>query len=94
MHDEHLEHELFLLKEKPVILVQPSYGHVSISYAGVLHVVNDIPVIFHFCSNSGDTAIIFCVEDVKGIERGMPSTVIRLKGPHEYREKYDFATGD
>lgn len=91
MHDEHLEHELFLLKDKSVILVQPSFGNVSISYAGVLHVVNDIPVIFHFCTNNGDVAIIFCVEDVKILERQMPNPVIRLKGPHEYRESYDMA---
>lgn len=91
MHDEQLEHELFLLKEKSVILVQPSFGHVSISYVGVLHVVNDVPVIFHFRTNTGDTAIIFCVEDVNKLERGIPSTVIRLKGPHEYRERFDLA---
>jgi hypothetical protein len=91
MHDEQLEHELFLLKEKSVILVQPSFGHVSTSFSGVLHVVNDVPVIFHFRTNSGDTATIFCVEDVNKLEKGIPFPVIRLKGPHEYREDYDVA---
>ena len=89
MHDEHLEHEISLLKDKPVILVQPSFGSVSFSYKGVLHVVNDHPVIFHFCSDTGDTAIIFCVEDVKKLETQLLNTVIRLKGPHEYQEKYE-----
>jgi len=88
MHDERLEHELALLKDTSVILVCPQFGNVSISYAGVLHVVNDHPVLFHLINDNGGVAIIFTVEDVDKLERGIPSPVIRLKGPHDYREDY------
>lgn len=88
MHDEHLEHELSLLQDTSVILVLPHFGNVSISHAGTLHVVNDHPVIFHLINDNGGTAIIFTVEDVNKLENQVPKKVIRLKGPHDYREDY------
>lgn len=89
MHDEHLEHELALLKEKSVILVSPQFGNVSISYSGTIHVVNDHPMLFHILMHDGSVAIIFTVEDVLKLEKdSLPHSVIRLRGPHDYREDY------
>jgi hypothetical protein len=87
MHDEQLEYEICLLKESSVILVCPHFGNVSFSYVGTLHVIVDHPILFHFNNDAG-IAIIFTVEDVNKLERGIPNPVIRLKGPHDYREDF------
>lgn len=93
MHDELLEHEMALLSEQRVILVCPHFGNVSFSYTGELHIVNDHPVLFHLLIDGGSTAVIFTVQDVKKLEKertaSKPLPVIRLKGPHEYRENYE-----
>jgi len=89
VHDELLEHELSLLNDTNVILVCPSFGRVSFSYTGILHVVNDHPVVFHLLSENGAVAILFTVEDVQKLEKQIPMKVIRLKGPHDYTENFE-----
>jgi len=93
MNKEALEYELTLLNNKPVVLVVPSFGHISFSYAGNLSVITSMEheVGFHMTNQMGGIAIIFFIDDVERLE--MPSKVcethiIRLKGPHQFPEKY------
>lgn len=93
MNIERMEHELVLLNGKPIVLVAPSFGHVSYSYAGNLSVIStpEHTVGFHLTNQLGGVAIIFFADDVANLEA--PSSVcnthvVRLKGPHQYPEKY------
>jgi len=93
MNIEKLEHDLVLLNNKPVVLVAPSFGHVSFSYAGELAVITtpEHAVGFHLTNQMGVVAVIFFVDDVEKLEKPSVvcnSHVIRLKGPHQYPEKY------
>lgn len=93
MNIELLEHQLVLLDDKPVVVVAPSFGHVSFSYAGNLSVIKtpEHTVGFHLTNQLGGVAIIFFADDVVNLEKPSAvceSHVIRLKGPHQYPEKY------
>jgi hypothetical protein len=90
---ELLEHELAQLDGKPVILCIPSYGKVSFAYSGILNVTRttELLVAFHLITPMHEVAIIFSAEDVLRIDP--PGTaevqnVIRLRGPHDYREHF------
>lgn len=91
MNLEILEHELAMLNGKPVILVKPDFGTVSISYCGNLTATSDeaCHIVFHLITVG--PAIIFRAEDVSSLEEPSPETaanqivkIIRLKGPHFY----------
>lgn len=93
MNVERLEHELCLLDNKPVVVVAPSFGHVSFSYAGNLSVIKtpEHTVGFHLTNQLGGVAIIFFADDLEKLEKPSAvceSHVVRLKGPHQYPEKY------
>jgi hypothetical protein len=93
MNIEKLEFDLVQLNDKPVVVVAPSFGHVSFSYAGNLSVIktSEHTVGFHLTNQLGGVAIIFFADDVEKLEK--PSAVceahvIRLKGPHQYPERF------
>jgi hypothetical protein len=86
MNNEQLEHEIALLKDSSVIVVCPHFGSVSFSYIGTLFVIIDHPMLFHLDSNG--FSIIFNVEDVDKLEVNNQKPIIRLKGPHDYREDF------
>lgn len=93
MNLEKLEFDLVQLNDQPVVVVAPSFGHVSFSYAGNLSVIQtpEHTVGFHLTNQLGGVAIIFFADDVEKLEKPSPvceSHVIRLKGPHQYPEKY------
>ncbi len=95
MNPERLEHELCLLKDKPVVAIVPWFGHTSFSYAGILTVIQSVDhaVGFHLVNEAG-IAIIFFVEDVLALDppnKVCHSFVIRLKGPHDYQDHYLYA---
>ena len=89
MHNERLEHEIALLDGKPTVLIIPQFGSVSISHSGILSwAQNGHQVQFHLATPS--IGIIFFVEDVSKVEPPVHDfrNIIRLKGPHEYRENF------
>jgi hypothetical protein len=93
MHLERLEYELTLLDGKEIVIVIPSFGHISYSFAGKLEVTRmpDLTVGFHFVNQISGIAIIFFSDDVIAIEPPTPQRnvhIIRLKGPYDYKEQY------
>jgi len=94
MNNEVLEHELTKLDGKPIVLIVPSFGHASFSYAGILTATtlnNDHMIRFHFVDNAGSMAVLFFVEDVMAIKEPSASCVspiVELRGPHDYRQEF------
>lgn len=91
MNLEVLEHILVTMKEQNVILIQPSFGRVSDSYYGKLDVTTSPShhVIFTFYSVGSSK--IFEAADVLRIDppvQGCKESVIRMKGPYDYADKY------
>lgn len=93
MSEEVIEAKLCDIKGGLVIFVVPQYGHVSFSYIGELNCVAiDHPILFHFQAEG--MSAIFRASDVDKIDDNLtpgPDTVIRLKSPHQYNEKYEHA---
>jgi hypothetical protein len=93
VNEEQIEHELALLKNQQIILVCPSFGTVSHSFVGELHMaMADHPILFHF--QGMGIATIFHASDVKSIEKPTVVTVyhvIHLKGPNDYKEAWQHA---
>jgi hypothetical protein len=89
---ERLEHELYQLNGRNVILVRPNFGTQSDSWSGELTAFRDqYPVKFQVAS--AGQSIIFTVDDVNELEKvpdqdHRPGTVIRLKGPLEYIDSF------
>lgn len=88
MNEEIIEYKLSLLGVKPVILVIPYFGHVSMSYIGTVCLsTNESPIIFSFSTEMG-MSLIFLISDVDTFEEGGTQPIIRIKGPHQYPEVY------
>lgn len=83
MSQEILEHNLHLLSGKQVTVVRPGFGTQSDSWSGIINSqTEDWPIKFYFVSTG--IQILFQVEDVLRLD----ATVIRLKGPADYEQKY------
>ena len=82
MNENLIEHLLVELKGQLVIVVRPMFGTQSDSWTDTL-IVHDkeYPLQFEV------RGTLFYVSDVSSIESA--GEIIRLKGPHEYNEKYE-----
>jgi len=91
MTDEVLEAELSKLNGKVVYVVRPMFGSQSDSYMGTLWVQNK-KYPLQFLVNAASLVMLFTTDDVSTIEPPKNdgySKIIRLKGPHNYKEKYE-----
>lgn len=95
MNIERIEHELTLANGKPVIVIQPMFGSVTITLFGTITVTtcNESKTVgFHVIHSLGVLAIIFLAEDVVSLQDAEANTnavkVIRLKSSHQYGEKF------